>query len=100
MVGEEEHHEEAVMMRMRRAARCSTWPVARGGWAGNVTGGLRRTFPYAETFSKFRQRGLEDRWRPSLCSFWSRILSDGRARCRYCIDYSQERRVATAWIYN
>lgn len=62
---------------MCRTARRSTLRAARGGWADDVTGRLGWTVPTRRLFQNFCQRGLEDRWRSSLCSFWSRILSDG-----------------------
>lgn len=40
-----------VMMVVRRTAHCSTYRVARSGWAGDVTGGLPRTFPMRSCFS-------------------------------------------------
>lgn len=49
-----------VMMMMRRTARRLIWPAARGGWGGDVTGGLRRTSPTGSLFStilSMRARG-------------------------------------------
>lgn len=105
VVGRKEGNIGVVVVKtvMRRTARRSMWPAARGGWAGDVTGGLQRTFPGTGTFSKFHQRGLEDRWRPKSLFF---LVWRGpgfvrwQTRCGYCINYSRERRDATTWIYN
>lgn len=71
MVGRKEGNRGVVVMKMikRRTARRSMWRAARGGWAGDVAGGLQRAFPGTGTFSKFHQRGLEDRWRPKSLFF-------------------------------
>lgn len=50
----------AAVVVMRRMARRLIWPAARGGWAGDVTGGLRRTSPTGSLFStilSMRARG-------------------------------------------
>lgn len=53
-VVEEELDEDAAVVVMRRTARCSTYRGARGGWAGDVAGRLRRTFPTGTTESLFK----------------------------------------------